>query len=233
MLDTITNTVFVPIQRAGRPFIVGFALATIVLFALFSPLGWIGLALTVWCTYFFRDPERYTPVRSGLIVSSADGLVQAVGLAMPPPELALSETPRMRISVFMNVFDVHVNRIPASGTITRIAYVPGAFVNASLDKASDKNERNGLVIETADGRALAVVQIAGLVARRITCWLAEGQDVQAGQRLGMIRFGSRVDVYLPDGVAPLVSPGQRMIAGESVIADLDGAEPARRAERRP
>lgn len=232
MIQTVKDTLFVPIQRAGWPFIGAAAGLTLLLFVFAEPLGWIGLALTAWCTYFFRDPDRLTPVREGLVVSAADGLVQAVADAVPPPELGMGDAPLPRVSVFMNVFDVHVNRIPVDGTIRRIAYVPGAFLNASLDKASEANERNGLLIETTCGRELAVVQIAGLVARRIACWLREGERVQAGQRLGMIRFGSRVDVYLPAGVAPLVGPGQRLIAGETVIADLRGAEPARLMERR-
>lgn len=232
MIQTIKDTLFVPIQPAGWPFIAAFGAATLLLFVLVPPLGWIGLALTAWCTYFFRDPERLTPVREGLVISAADGLVQSVAPAVPPPELAMGDAPLPRISVFMNVFDVHVNRIPIDGTIQRIAYVPGAFLNASLDKASEANERNGLVLAIGDGRSLAVVQIAGLVARRIACWVSEGESVRAGRRLGMIRFGSRVDVYLPVGVAPLVGPGQRTIAGETVIADLHGQEPARLMERR-
>ncbi|HSO43829.1 MAG TPA: phosphatidylserine decarboxylase [Rhodospirillales bacterium] len=232
MIKTIKDTVFVPIQPAGYPFIGIAAAATVLAFVFAQPLGWIALALTAWCTYFFRDPDRLTPVREGLVVSAADGLVQSVAAAVPPPELTIGNAPLPRISVFMNVFDVHVNRVPVDGTIRRIAYVAGAFLNASLDKASEANERNGLIIETADGRTLAVVQIAGLVARRIACWVSEGERVGAGQRLGMIRFGSRVDVYLPTGVAPLVGPGQRLIAGETVIADLRGVEPARLIERR-
>lgn len=232
MIQTIKDTLFVPIQPAGYPFIGMAAAVTLLLFVFVQPLGWIGLALTAWCTYFFRDPDRLTPVREGLVVSPADGLVQSVLPAVPPPELGLGSAALPRVSVFMNVFDVHVNRIPIDGTVRRIAYVAGAFVNASLDKASEANERNGLVIDLADGRTLAVVQIAGLVARRIACWVSEGDQVLAGRRLGMIRFGSRVDVYLPEGVAPFVGPGQRVIAGETVIADLRGQEPARLTERR-
>lgn len=232
MIQTIKDTLFVPIQPAGYPFIGIAAAVTLLLFVFVQPLGWIGLALTAWCTYFFRDPDRLTPVREGLVVSAADGLVQSVLPAVPPPELGLGDAALPRVSVFMNVFDVHVNRIPVDGTVRRIAYVAGAFVNASLDKASEANERNGLVIDLADGRTLGVVQIAGLVARRIACWVSEGEQVRAGQRLGMIRFGSRVDVYLPEGVAPFVGPGQRVIAGETVIADLRGQEPARLTERR-
>lgn len=232
VIRSVVDTLAVPIHRAGWPFIGAFAAATLFLFALAPTFGWLGVALTVWCTYFFRDPERLTPVRAGLIISPADGVVQAVAPAAPPAELALGPAPRTRISVFMNVFDVHVNRSPVDGTITKIAYVPGTFVNASLDKASENNERNGLVIRTGDGRDLAIVQIAGLVARRIVCWVKDGETLRSGQRIGMIRFGSRVDVYLPDGVAPLVGPGQRMIAGETVIADLDCREDPRAVETR-
>src|SRR5512134_1659219 len=171
VIRTVKDTLFVPIQRAGWPFIGAAAAATLLLFVFAEPLGWAGLVLTAWCTYFFRDPDRLTPVREGLVVSAADGLVQAVADAVPPPELGMGDAPLPRISVFMNVFDVHVNRIPVDGTIRRTAYVAGAFVNASLDKASEANERNGLVIEARDGRTLAVVQIAGLVARRIACWV--------------------------------------------------------------
>jgi phosphatidylserine decarboxylase len=195
-------------------------------------LGLVGAVLTLWCVYFFRDPDRATPTRPGLIISPADGVVQSIVPAPPPPELGMAATPLTRVAVFMNVFDVHVNRIPIDGTVTRLAYTPGRFFNASLDKASEHNERQALVIATTDGTEFAVVQIAGLVARRIKCFLAEGQDVRAGERFGLIRFGSRVDVYLPEGVAPLVAVGQRSIAGETVIADIRAQEPAREAERR-
>jgi phosphatidylserine decarboxylase len=197
-----------------------------------QPLGWIGAAATVWCVFFFRNPERVTPNRRGLIVSPADGIVKWVGPAAPPPELELGAAPRERVSIFMNVFDVHVNRIPLGGTIKRLVYHPGRFFNASLDKASEHNERQGAVITAPDGSEVGVVQIAGLVARRIVCWLNRGEDVRTGQRFGMIRFGSRVDVYLPPGVPALVAVGQRMIAGETVIADLNSDEPARSGERR-
>ncbi|MGF1641598.1 MAG: phosphatidylserine decarboxylase [Rhodospirillales bacterium] len=226
------KTVLVPINRAGWPFIGLFAAAALVLTAIAQPLGLIGAVLTLWCLYFFRDPDRVTPVRPGLIVSPADGVVQSIGPAPAPPELAMAAAPLTRVAVFMNVFDVHVNRIPVDGTVQRLAYTPGRFVNASLDKASEHNERQGIVIATADGIAIAVVQIAGLIARRIKCDLVDGQPVRAGERFGMIRFGSRLDVYLPEGVAPLVAVGQRTIAGETVLADLRGGEPARAAERR-
>ena len=224
--DTFSSLV-VPVHRAGYPFIAGFAAATLVLFLIWAPLGWIGLGLTVWCYYFFRDPPRVTPDRAGLVVSPADGVVSGVGPAAPPEELGLGAQPRIRISVFMDVFNCHVNRAPAGGTVTRIAYRPGKFVNAALDKASADNERNGLVIALDDGREIGVVQIAGLVARRILCEVSEGAALQTGARFGMIRFGSRLDVYLPDGVAPLVAEGQTTVAGETVIADLASDEPAR------
>ncbi|MDJ0948680.1 MAG: phosphatidylserine decarboxylase [Alphaproteobacteria bacterium] len=226
------DTVLVPINRAGWPFIALFALASLLLGLLYAPLGWAGLVLTLWCAYFFRDPARVTPVRDGLVVSPADGVVQSVGPAVPPVELGLAGGERMRVSIFMNVFDVHVNRVPASGTVTRCAYTKGRFINASLDKASEHNERMAVAMRTDDGRELAFVQIAGLVARRIKCELAEGQAVLAGARFGLIRFGSRVDVYLPEGIAPLVMTGQRSVAGETVLADNRAQEPARQGEVR-
>jgi phosphatidylserine decarboxylase len=208
-----------PINREGYPFVGGFALASLVLFLVWTPLGWLGTLLTAWCAYFFRDPVRVTPVADGLVVSPADGRVSLVANAVPPPELALGERPLPRVSIFMNVFDCHVNRAPASGRIARIAYTPGKFLNADLDKASEDNERNAIVIESLAG-TIGVVQIAGLVARRIVCWVRDGQQIGAGERIGMIRFGSRVDVYLPAGAVPRVSQGQTALAGETVIADL-------------
>lgn len=226
------DAVLAPINRAGWPFIAGFAAATVVLWWLATPLGLLGVVLTLWCTYFFRDPSRVTPSRQGLIISPADGVVQAITAAPPPPELDMGDAACTRVSVFMNVFDVHVNRIPVDGVVTRTAYHPGKFFNASLDKASEHNERQGVVVTTADGVQVAFVQIAGLIARRIKCVVNEGQAVRAGERYGLIRFGSRVDVYLPDGVAPLAVVGQRAIAGETVIADLRAQEAARGGERR-
>ncbi len=226
------KSILVPVNRAGWPFVAAFAAATAVLFLLAAPLGWIGAALTSWCAWFFRDPKRVTPVRPGLVVSPADGSVQQITQARPPAELGIDGPPGMRVSIFMSVFDVHVNRIPVDGSVTRLAYRPGRFLNASFDKASEQNERQGVVIRTADGLDVGFVQIAGLVARRIICGLAEGQVVRAGDRFGMIRFGSRIDVYLPDGVAPLVVVGQRAVGGETVIADLRGQEPAREGEVR-
>ena len=221
------KTVLVPINRAGWPFIGLFAGASAALAYTALPLGLAGLVLTLWCVYFFRDPDRMTPGRQGLVISPADGVVQSIVEAVPPPELDLGETPMVRIAVFMNVFDVHVNRVPCDGTITGLAYRPGKFFNASLDKASEFNERQGVRLTTGDGLNLAFVQIAGLVARRIKCQISEGQAVRAGERFGLIRFGSRVDVYLPEGVAPLVIPGQRAVAGETVLADMTSQEPAR------
>ncbi len=217
----------VPIHREGYPFVGAFALASLVLFLLWSPLGWLGTLLTVWCAYFFRDPARVTPAREGIIVSPADGRVSRIGNAAPPPELGLGQMPLTRISIFMSVFDCHVNRSPVSGRIERIAYHPGAFINADLDKASENNERNALVIVTAGGARIVVVQIAGLIARRIVSFVREGIVIGAGERFGMIRFGSRLDVYLPDGVRPMVAEGQTAIAGETVLADLRAPDSAR------
>lgn len=209
----------VPIHQEGYPFIGIFALATLILFWLWEPFGWIGIALTVWCALFFRDPPRVTPARDGLLVAPADGRISMVTQAPPPAELGMGDAPLPRMSIFMSVFDCHINRSPLAGRIERIAYRAGVFLNADLDKASEDNERNSFLI-AAPGANIAVVQIAGLVARRIVSFTSEGQSIEAGQRLGMIRFGSRVDVYLPAGGSFLVAQGQRAVAGETVIADL-------------
>jgi phosphatidylserine decarboxylase len=227
MAVDMLSTFVKPMHREGYKFVAIFAAVTLVLFLIWEPLGWIGVGLTVWCYYFFRDPDRVTPLREGLVVSPADGVVSLIEPAVPPEELGLGPQPMMRVSVFMNVFNCHVNRAPVPGIISRIAYRPGKFLNASLDKASVDNERNALLIRMADGRDVAVVQIAGLVARRILCETTEGSTMQTGQRFGMIRFGSRVDVYLPEGVNPLVCLGQGTIAGETVLADMASAEPRR------
>ena len=216
----------VPITPEGYPFIGAFALVSLILFWLWSPLGWIGVVLTLWCVYFFRDPPRVTPVREGLVVAPADGRVSQVTTAPPPHELGLGDRPLPRISIFMSVFDCHVNRSPVNGKVEKILYHPGKFLNADLDKASLDNERNSLVIATGQTR-IAVVQIAGLVARRIVCFVRENQPVGAGERFGMIRFGSRLDVYLPENVMPLVAVGQTAIAGETVLADLMGGDGGR------
>jgi phosphatidylserine decarboxylase len=208
-----------PIHPEGYPFIGGFALASLILFWIWTPFGWIGTVLTIWCALFFRDPVRVTPVREGVVVSPADGRISMISQVLPPAELGLGDRPLTRISVFMSVFNCHVNRAPVTGRVERIVYRPGAFINAELDKASEDNERNSLVIGTAQGR-IGVVQIAGLVARRIVCFAKEGQAIGAGERFGLIRFGSRLDVYLPDGSKPLVSVGQTAIAGETVFADF-------------
>ncbi len=232
MIDPMRGSILVPIHRAGWPFIATFAVASLLLFMLSSALGAIGVLATAWCVYFFRDPNRLTPTRQGLIVSPADGVVSGVMPAPPPDDLGLPHQPLTRLSIFLDVFDVHINRAPVDGTIAAIRYRPGKFLNASLDKASEDNERNALRIDMADGTSIIVIQIAGLIARRICSWVSEGQMIRAGQRFGMIRFGSRVDVYLPEGVSPLVAPGQRCIGGETVIADLRAQEPERQAERR-
>jgi phosphatidylserine decarboxylase len=208
-----------PIHPEGYPFIGGFALASLILFWIWTPFGWIGTVLTIWCALFFRDPVRVTPVREGVVVSPADGRISMISQVLPPAELGLGDRPLTRVSVFMSVFNCHVNRAPVAGRVERIVYRPGAFINAELDKASEDNERNSLVIGTAQGR-IGVVQIAGLVARRIVCFAKEGQAIGAGERFGLIRFGSRLDVYLPDGSKPLVSVGQTAIAGETVLADF-------------
>jgi phosphatidylserine decarboxylase len=209
----------VSIHPESYPFIGIFAFATLILFWLWAPLGWIGIALTVWCALFFRDPPRVIPTQDGLLVAPADGRISMVTQAPPPPELGMGDAPLPRISIFMSVFDCHINRSPLAGRIERIAYRAGVFLNADLDKASEDNERNSFLI-AAPGLSIAVVQIAGLVARRIVSFTSEGQSIRAGQRLGMIRFGSRVDVYLPAGASFLVTQGQRAVAGETVIADM-------------
>lgn len=185
-----------------------------------SWLAWLGLLFTLLCLFFFRDPERVPPGRLGPLVAPADGRVTSVTPAVPPAELGLGAVPRWRVSTFLSVLNVHVNRVPADGIVTRIAYRHGSFMNAGLDKASKSNERNAFALRLADGREIAVVQIAGLIARRIVCDLREGDPVRTGQRFGIIRFGSRADLYLPEGVRPLVAVGQTMVGGETVIAEL-------------
>jgi phosphatidylserine decarboxylase len=226
---SIVNSIrsqFVPIHPQGYPFIGGFALASLILFVIWTPLGWLGTLATAWCAYFFRDPPRVTPAREGLVVAPADGRVSQVANAVPPPELGLGERALPRISIFMSVFDCHVNRSPVHGRIERMAYRAGKFLNADLDKASEDNERNAFLITTGRVR-IVVVQIAGLIARRIVPFVSEGQTVSAGDRIGMIRFGSRVDVYLPEGGKPLVAEGQTALAGETVLADLSLSDPSR------
>jgi phosphatidylserine decarboxylase len=231
-VNSLSTFTIPPINRDGWRFVVLFAVATVVLFWIWQPLGWIGVILTCWCAFFFRDPARVTPNRPGLIISPADGVVQMIQPAVPPAELGMDQRPLNRISVFMNVFDVHVNRAPIDGEVVALAYRPGKFVNAALDKASEHNERQSIHLRGHDGLNLCMVQIAGLVARRIKCDLAAGRSLRAGERIGLIRFGSRVDVYLPDGVSPLVCVGQRAVAGETVLADAKSDEPSRLGEVR-
>jgi phosphatidylserine decarboxylase len=206
---------------AGRVFIYGgIAVAVLGWLLLGGWLFWPATVFTLFCLYFFRDPERVAPARHDAVVAPADGRVVAIGPAAPPAELGLGDAPRWRVAIFLSVLDVHVNRAPVAGRVTRIAYRHGAFLNAAADKASEENERNALAIRTTDGRDLAVVQIAGLVARRIVCTVREGDMLATGERIGIIRFGSRTDLYLPAGVRPLVAAGQTMIGGETVIAEL-------------
>ena len=226
MSVSLVGTIVKPIHREGPKFIAIFAVVTLVLWIVWAPLGLVGTVLTIWCYYFFRDPDRTVPMDEGLVVSPADGVVSLVGPAVPPAELNLGTAPLTRVSVFMSVFDCHVNRAPVAGELTAVAYRPGKFLSAELDKASEENERNGLVLTMADGTRLGVVQIAGLVARRILCEVDEGALLERGDRFGIIRFGSRLDVYLPAGTAPRVSVGQVMTSGESVLAVLGDARPA-------
>lgn len=213
------------IHNEGWRFVGIFAAVTALLAIIWEPLGWFGLVLTVWCYYFFRDPDRVTPEIENVVVSPADGIVQMIAKVKAPEELDMGNQEFTRVSVFMSVFNVHVNRAPAQGKITKSVYVPGKFLNATLDKASKDNERQLLAMKTKNGKDLCFVQIAGLVARRIVCDAVPGQEYKAGERFGMIRFGSRLDVYLPKGVEPQVVLGQTMVAGESIIANLASEAP--------
>ena len=230
ILETIFDTL-APVHPDGHKFVAVGAGLTLLFFLLYPPIGWLLALLTVWVIYFFRDPARVTPLRAGLVVSPADGRISSIEKVRPPPELGMGPEERLRISTFLSVFDVHINRAPIAGRISRSVYVPGAFVNAALDKASEDNERRALVIDTADGAEVGVVQIAGLVARRIVTFSSIGDTVAAGQRFGLIRFGSRVDVYLPPGKGALVAVGQRAVGGETVFADLASDEPERESRR--
>ena len=222
--------VLVPINPAGWPFIAMFAVIALVLAYIAEPLGWVGVILTLWCVYFFRDPNRVTPVREDLVIAPADGRICLIDEAIPPAELDMGDAALQRVCIFMNVFNVHVNRAPMDGTITKLAYRPGKFLNADLDKASEFNERQSLRMKTKEGHDIAFVQIAGLIARRIVCQVQEGTELKAGERFGLIRFGSRVDVYMPKGTAPMVAVGQLTTAGETVIADIKSKESARVGE---
>jgi len=223
---------FIKIRPEGYLFILILTVIAIILFAVAQWLGFIGVILVGWCIYFFRDPDRVTPLENGLIISPADGVIQMVADAVLPSELDMGDAPMRRVSIFMDVFDCHVNRAPFGGEIVKNSYRPGKFLNASLDKASEDNERRSIVIKTEKGIEVTVVQIAGLIARRIICWADEGQALRTGERYGMIRFGSRVDVYLPIGTRLLAIPGQRAVAGETPIAQLENSQEDQKGERR-
>ena len=223
--NSIIPYIFPRINKEGWRFVAIFALITALLAMLWTPFGILGIILTVWCYFFFRDPERVTPKIDGAVVSPADGKVQMIAKVKGPRELNMQNEEYTRISIFMSVFNVHVNRAPADGVITKTSYIKGKFFNATLDKASSDNERQLLAMETASGHNIAVVQIAGLVARRILCFAKKGSIYKAGERFGLIRFGSRLDVYLPLGIEPQVCVGQTMIAGESILANLNSAGP--------
>ena len=226
VFDSI-RSMFVPIRREGWPFIAVFLLVAVFFGWFWTPILWVGLILTAWCVYFFRDPPRVTPLDPALVVSPADGRVSSVTTSVAPRELGLGEQTRRRVSIFMNVFNCHVNRAPVAGKVTKVAYTPGKFINAEFDKASEDNERNGIVLDSANG-PIGVVQIAGLVARRIVCFVGEGRDLAQGERFGLIRFGSRLDVWLPVGATVLVAEGQTAIAGETVLARFGEAAAERR-----
>ncbi|MCA1655195.1 MAG: phosphatidylserine decarboxylase [Pseudonocardiaceae bacterium] len=224
----LTRSVVPPVHPAGRPFALGAAGAAVVLRRLSRRLGVVGFVLAGLVAWFFREPKRVAPSRAGVVVAAADGTVSHVVLAEPPAELGLPTGERLRISVFLSVFDVHVQRAPAAGVVSRLVYRPGKFLSADLDKASEDNERNSLLLTTQDGtggQEVVVVQIAGLIARRIVCQVAEGDKVGAGQTYGLIRFGSRVDIYVPVDSRVLVEPGQRTIGGETVVAELPDGPP--------
>lgn len=223
MIESIKDFI-PPIHKEGYVFILIFMAITLLLFLLSNTLGWIGIVLTIWCVFFFRDPIRTTPLIENAIISPADGIISNIVLAKPPAELQMHVEEMRRISIFLNVFDVHVNRIPINGQIKTLHYHPGKFFNASLDKASEHNERQSILMATSGGKEIAVVQIAGLIARRIVCDLTDNQQVKAGQHFGIIRFGSRVDVYLPKEVEPTVLVGQRVIGGETILANLEGEQ---------
>lgn len=230
ILDTIVDNL-APVHRDGHKFVIAAAALMLLFFLLWPPLGWLMALVTAYVAYFFRDPERVTPTRDGLVVAAADGAVSAIDRVVPPAELGLGPSERVRVSTFLSVLDVHINRAPVAGRIVRSIYVPGAFLNAASDKASEENERRSIVIETPTAGEIAVVQIAGLIARRIVTFVHEGDTVGIGQRFGLIRFGSRVDVYLPPGRTALVAIGQRVVCGETVLADLKSDEPERETRR--
>jgi len=228
LIDTITDSI-VPVHSDGYKFLAIGAGVCLLLFLVWPPAAWVAVLITAWIAYFFRDPPRVTPLRDGLIIAPGDGRISAIEVVRPPAELGFGDEPRLRISIFLSVFDVHINRAPVPGRVVRSVYVPGTFLNAALDKASEENERRCLVISTSDNQEVAVVQIAGLVARRIVTFIREGDTVGVGERYGLIRFGSRVDTYLPPGHGALVAVGQRAVGGETILADLKSSEPEREA----
>ena len=217
------KVIAVPMHPEGRKFVAIFAAVAAVLWLVWEPLFWLGVGMTVWCYYFFRDPVRSVAQKPGLILSPADGVISLITKTVPPIEMLLGNKPLTRVSVFMNVFNCHVNRAPMAGEVIAITYHHGKFVNASLDKASEHNERNSLTIEAADKTRIGVTQIAGLVARRIVCFTKVGNGLSVGERFGLIRFGSRLDVFLPEGIEPAVGLGQTAVAGETVLAHLGEA----------
>ena len=230
LIETITDNL-APVHRDGWKFVAIAGAVALFFWALlpFSFLAYLALAATAYVAYFFRDPVRVTPLRDGLVVSPADGRISMIERVQPPAELAIGHEERLRISIFLSVFDVHINRAPVAGRITRSVYVPGAFLNAALDKASEENERRSLVVTTSGGAAVGVIQIAGLIARRIVTFAKEGDTIGIGERFGLIRFGSRVDIFLPPGRGALVAVGQRAVGGETILADLKSDEPEREA----
>jgi phosphatidylserine decarboxylase len=223
----VLRRVLAPLHPDGFKFVAGGVLATLLLFLLWAPAGWAAAVVTLWMVYFFRDPWRVTPTRPGLLISPADGIVVSIAAATPPSELAIGDMAVVRIGIFLNVFDVHVTRAPVGGRVAEMRYTKGRFVNASLDKASEGNERLAIRIAPPEGPDVAFVLVAGLIARRIVCNLYDGQQVASGQRIGIIRFGSRVDIYCPPPYVPMVVTGQRMVGGETVIADRLAEEPPR------
>jgi phosphatidylserine decarboxylase len=228
LIDTITDGI-APVHSDGYKFLAIGVVVCLLLFLVWPPAAWVAVLVTAWIAYFFRDPARVTPMRDGLVISPGDGRISAIESVRPPAELGLGDEPRLRVSIFLSVFDVHINRAPVAGRVVRSVYVPGTFLNAALDKASEENERRCLVIATPAGAEIAVVQIAGLIARRIVTFIREGDTVGVGERYGLIRFGSRVDTYLPPGRGALVAVGQRAVGGETVLADLKSDEPEREA----
>ena len=228
VLDIIGDAI-APVHSDGYRFLAIAAAVTLLLFLLWPPVAWLAALITVFIAYFFRDPARVTPLREGLVIAPGDGRICAIERVRSPLELGLGDSERVRISIFLSLFDVHINRAPVAGRVTRSVYVPGSFLNAARDKSSEENERRAIVVVTPSGAEIVVVQIAGVIARRIVTFIGEGDSVGVGQRFGLIRFGSRVDLYLPPGRAALVCVGQRAVGGETVLADLKSDEGEREA----